>query len=40
MDIQVRTITGRKETIFAQSLKDLQKGIENKMGIEICSQKI
>ena len=40
MDIQVRTITGRKETIFAESLLDLQKGIENKFGIEITSQKI
>ena len=40
MDIQVRTITGRKETIFAESLLDLQKGIDNKFGIEISSQKI
>ena len=40
MDIQVRTITGRKETIFANNLSDLQHGIENIMGIEISSQKI
>ena len=40
MDIQVRTITGRKETIFANNLSDLQHGIKNIMGIEISSQKI
>ena len=40
MDIQVNTITGRKETIFANSLKELQYGIENIMGIKIDEQKI
>ena len=40
MDIQVITITGRKETIFANSLKELQYGIENLMGIKIDEQKI
>ena len=40
MDIQVSTITGRKETIFANSLKELQYGIENLMGIKIDEQKI
>ena len=40
MYIQVRTITGRKEIIFANSLSELQQGIEDKMGIEISSQKI
>ena len=40
MDIQVKTITGRTETIFANSLSELQQGIEDLMGIEISSQKI
>ena len=40
MDIQVNTITGRKETIFANSLEELQHGIENIMGIKIDEQKI
>ena len=40
MDIQVNTITGRKEIIFANSLKELQDGIESKMGINIDEQKI
>ena len=40
MDIHVNTITGRKETIFANSLKELQYGIENIMGINIDEQKI
>ena len=40
MDIKVKTITGRTEIILANSLLDLQKGIENTMGIEISSQKI
>ena len=40
MDIQVNTITGRKETIFANSLKELQLGIENIMGINVNEQKI
>ena len=35
MDIKVKTITGRTEIILANSLLDLQKGIENTMGIEI-----
>ena len=40
MNIQVNTITGRKETIFANSLEELQKGIENIMGINVNEQKI
>ena len=40
MDIQVKTITGRTEIIFANSLSELQQGIEDLMGIEISSQKI
>ena len=40
MDIQVKTITGKTQTIFANSLSELQKGIEDLMGIEISSQKI
>ena len=40
MDIQVNTISGRKETIFANSLNELQLGIENIMGIKIEEQKI
>ena len=40
MDIQVNTITGRKEIIFANSLNELQLGIENIMGIKIDEQKI
>ena len=40
MDIQVKTITGKTKTIFANSLSELQKGIEDLMGIEISSQKI
>ena len=40
MDIKVKTITGRTEIILANSLLDLQKGIENTIGIEISSQKI
>ena len=40
MDIQVNTISGRKETIFANSLEELQYGIENLMGIKIDEQKI
>ena len=40
MDIQVNTITGRKETIFANSLNELQLGIENIMGINVNEQKI
>ena len=40
MDIQVNTITGRKEIINAKSLKELQEGIENQMGIKIEAQKI
>ena len=40
MDIQVNTISGRKETIFANSLKELQLGIENIMGINVNEQKI
>ena len=40
MDIQVNTISGRKETIFANTLNELQLGIENIMGIKIEEQKI
>ena len=40
MDIQVNTITGRKETISASSFAELQNGIENIMGIKIDEQKI
>ena len=40
MDIQVNTISGRKETIFANSLNELQLGIDNIMGIKIEEQKI
>ena len=40
MNIQVNTITGRKETIFANSLEELQNGIENIMGINVNEQKI
>ena len=40
MNIQVNTITGRKETIFANSFEELQKGIENIMGININEQTI
>ena len=40
MNIQVNTITGRKETIFANSLEELQNGIENIMGIKVEEQKI
>ena len=40
MDIQVSTITGRKETIFANSVNELKLGIQNIMGININEQKI
>ena len=40
MDIQVNTITGKKETIFANSLNELQLGIEKIMGINVNEQKI
>ena len=40
MNIQVNTISGRKEIISANSLIDLQKGIENVMGIPMNEQKI
>ena len=40
MDIQVNTITGRKETIFANSVNELKLGIQNIMGININEQKI
>ena len=40
MDIQVNTITGRKETIFANSLNELKLGIQNIMGINVNEQKI
>ena len=40
MNIQVSTITGRKETIFAECFEELQKGIESNMGIKINEQKI
>ena len=40
MDIHVNTISGRKETIFANTLNELQLGIENIMGIKIEEQKI
>jgi len=40
MNIQVNTITGRKEVISANCFNDLQKGIENIMGIPINEQKI
>ena len=40
MNIQVSTITGRKETIFANSFEELQMGIESIMGIKIDEQKI
>ena len=40
MNIQVNTITGRKETIFANSLEELQNGIESVMGISVNEQKI
>ena len=40
MNIQVNTITGKKEVISANSFEDLQKGIENIMGISINEQKI
>ena len=40
MNIQVNTITGRKETILANSLFELQQGIESIMGIDINEQTI
>ena len=40
MDIQVSTITGRKEIIFANSLNELKLGIQNIMGINVNEQKI
>ena len=40
MYIQVSTISGRTETIFANSLAELQLGIQNQMGINIDEQKI
>ena len=40
MNIQVSTITGRKETIFANSFDELQMGIESIMGIKVDEQKI
>ena len=40
MDIQVNTITGRKETIFANSVNELKLGIQNIMGINVNEQKI
>ena len=40
MNIQVSTITGRKETIFADSFDELQMGIESIMGIKVDEQKI
>ena len=40
MDIKVNTIKGKKETIFANSLNNLQLGIEKIMGININEQKI
>ena len=40
MDIQVNTITGRKEKIFANSLNELKLGIQNIMGINVNEQKI
>ena len=40
MDIQVSTITGRKETIFANSLNELKLGIQSIMGINVNEQKI
>ena len=40
MHIQVSTISGRTETIFANSLAELQIGIQNQMGINIDEQKI
>ena len=40
MYIQVSTISGRTETIFANSLAELQIGIQNQMGINIDEQKI
>ena len=40
MDIQVNTITGRKETIFANSLNELKLGIQSIMGINVNEQKI
>ena len=40
MNIQVNTITGRKEVISSNCFNDLQKGIENIMGIPINEQKI
>ena len=40
MDIKVNTITGKKETIFDNSLNELQLGIEKIMGINVNEQKI
>ena len=40
MDIQVNTITGRKETIFANSVNELKLGIQKIMGINVNEQKI
>ena len=40
MNIQVNTISGRKETIQANSFEELQNGIESIMGINVNEQKI
>ena len=40
MDIKVNTIKGKKETIFANSLNELQLEIEKIMGINVNEQKI
>ena len=40
MHIQVNTITGRKETISANSVEELQLAIEKTMGIKVNEQKI
>ena len=40
MHIQVNTITGRNETVLANSVEELQLAIEKTMGIKINEQKI
>ena len=40
MHIQVVTITGRKEDIYADSVSELQSSIEKNMGIPINEQKL
>ena len=40
MNIQVNTITGRTETIFANSFEELQLGIETIMGVDVNEQTI